>query len=228
MDKPKHRRVVLRANGARNKVTPSDEHIGSCEDLVPRTHFDGLPAMPSPVFTWQPGDVLLTSTPGHATSSNVTRHRHHAARQMSAWEHRPSSSSSGDSDEVFVPRTTSSAPQPDADNRAPPLERSARSRRKASTLRHDKHTPSSARTNVPSTPTSLYSTLTDGSLNSSIHMPLLTSSLRKGGSKPSVDTQWERGGHEELEAYFPDHQVRIFTATWNMHEERVRGSGYIP
>eukprot|EP00731_Ephydatia_muelleri_P036812 Em0329g3a len=50
--------------------------------------------------------------------------------------------------------------------------------------------------------------------------PLLTSSLRKGGSKPSVGTQWERGGLEELEAYFPDHQVRIFTATWNMHEER--------
>eukprot|EP00731_Ephydatia_muelleri_P023944 Em0016g215a len=122
-----------------------------------------------------------------------------------------------------LPRMASSVPTPrragDAE-RASSLERRARSRHKTSAS--DKHTPPPVRSraNAPSTPTSLQSTLTDGSLNSSLHMPLLTSSLRKGGSKPSVGTQWERGGLEELEAYFPDHQVRIFTATWNMHEER--------
>lgn len=225
MDKPKHRRVVLKSNGSRNKVTPSDEHNRSYEDLLPRTHFDGLPAMPSPVFTWQPNDVLLSSTPGRSASSNTTPRRPHTV-QTSAWERRASSSSSGNSDEVFVPRMASSVPTPrragDAE-RASSLERRARSRHKTSAS--EKHTPPPVRShaNAPSTPTSLQSTLTDGSLNSSLHMPLLTSSLRKGGSKPSVGTQWERGGLEELEAYFPDHQVRIFTATWNMHEERVRG-----
>ena len=222
----------------KNKVTPY-ENVGSCEDLVPRTHFDGLPTMPSPVFTWRPSDVVSSSTPGHFSSSNVTPRRPHTVR-TDAWDRRPSSSSSsGDSDDVFVPRMASSAPVPvragDATDGAPTLDRSARWRRKESIQLCDKHTPPSARSrsranvpaNVPSTPTSLQSSLTDGSLSSSIHAPLLTSSLRKGGSKPSVDTKWERGGVEQLETYFPDHLIRIFTATWNMHEERVRGYGYI-
>ena len=226
MDKPKHRRVVLKSNGSRNRITPSDEHTRSYEDLIPRTHFDGLPAPPSPVLTWQPNDVLLSSTPGRSTLSNTTPRGPNTV-QTSAWERRGSSSSSGNSDEVFVPRMASSVPMPlragEAERAALSLERrSARSRRKTSAS--DKHTPpppARSRANAPSTPNSLQSTVTDGSLNSSLHMPLLTSSLRKGGSKPSVGTQWERGGIEEMEVYFPDHQVRIFTATWNMHEERV-------
>jgi len=27
---------------------------------------------------------------------------------------------------------------------------------------------------------------------------------------------------EEMERYFPDRQIGIFVATWNMHEEKVR------
>ena len=26
---------------------------------------------------------------------------------------------------------------------------------------------------------------------------------------------------EEMECYFPDHQIGVFVATWNMHEEKV-------
>lgn len=220
MDKPKHRRVVLRSNGGKNKVAPSDDHAGSFEELLPRTHFDGLPAMPSPVFSWQPKDVLLTSTPGGSGLPNTTPRRPHTV-EMGVRERRlSSSSSSGDSDEVFRPRMASSIPTPirngDVD-KAPLSYKSARSRRKTSV--RDGHTPTSvsSRANAPATPSSLPS---EGSLNSSLHVPLLTSSLRKGGIVPSVDTQWERGGLDELEAYFPDHRVRIFTATWNMHEER--------
>eukprot|EP00731_Ephydatia_muelleri_P037490 Em0484g8a len=152
MDKPKHRRVVLKSNGSRNKVTPSDEHNRSYEDLLPRTHFDGLHGDALPCLTWQPNDVLLSSTPGRSASSNTTPRRPHTV-QTSAWERRASSSSSGNSDEVFVPRMAS------------------RSRRRAG-------------------------------------LGTQKGRLRSRG-EPVLDTR--------LSA---KEAVRIFTATWNMHEER--------
>ena len=63
-----------------------------------------------------------------------------------------------------------------------------------------------------------------GSLNSTVSLtlaPLLTTRLRKGGKRPSVDTRWESRGGEQLEAFFPNRHIRVLVATWNMQEEKV-------
>ena len=72
---------------------------------------------------------------------------------------------------------------------------------------------------------SLFST-TRGSLDStsttsSSLAPLLTSSLRKGGARPSGATTWEFDGEAQLEGCFPDRHIRVYTATWNMQEQKV-------
>lgn len=67
----------------------------------------------------------------------------------------------------------------------------------------------------------LLSTSSFNSTLSSTLAPLLTTSLRKGGTRPSVDTQWEFDGERQLEGFFPNRHVRVFAGTWNMHEEKV-------
>ena len=59
------------------------------------------------------------------------------------------------------------------------------------------------------------------SLNSTSVGPLLTSSLRKGGTRPSAETNWDFGGERQLESCFPDRHVRVFVVTWNMYEGKV-------
>lgn len=54
--------------------------------------------------------------------------------------------------------------------------------------------------------------------------PLLTASARKGGRIPSADTDWSFDGQTQLESIFPDKQISIYIATWNMHNEKVRVS----
>jgi len=51
--------------------------------------------------------------------------------------------------------------------------------------------------------------------------PLLTASARKGGRIPSADTNWSFDGESQLENIFPDKQISIYIATWNMHNEKV-------
>lgn len=51
--------------------------------------------------------------------------------------------------------------------------------------------------------------------------PLLTASARKGGRIPSADTDWSFDGELQLESIFPDKQISIYLATWNMHNEKV-------
>ena len=51
--------------------------------------------------------------------------------------------------------------------------------------------------------------------------PLLTASARKGGRIPSADTDWSFDGRSQLESLFPDKQISIYIATWNMHNEKV-------
>ena len=51
--------------------------------------------------------------------------------------------------------------------------------------------------------------------------PLLTASARKGGRIPSADTNWSFDGELQLENVFPDKQISIYVATWNMHNEKV-------
>ena len=51
--------------------------------------------------------------------------------------------------------------------------------------------------------------------------PLLTTNLRKGGTRPSADVSWDCDGESVLENFFPDRHVRVFVVTWNMHEEKV-------
>ena len=51
--------------------------------------------------------------------------------------------------------------------------------------------------------------------------PLLTASARKGGRIPSADTDWSFDGELQLENVFPDKQISIYVATWNMHNEKV-------
>ncbi len=75
-------------------------------------------------------------------------------------------------------------------------------------------------------PTNLHSTsssnaLSTNSFASSTIAPLLTSRLRKGGRRPSVDTHWDTSGEEQLESCVPDRHIRVFVTTWNMHEEKV-------
>ena len=59
------------------------------------------------------------------------------------------------------------------------------------------------------------------SLNSTSIGPLLTTSLRKGGTMPSAETRWEFDGERQLESCFPDRHARIFVVTWNMCEGKV-------
>ena len=51
--------------------------------------------------------------------------------------------------------------------------------------------------------------------------PLLTASARKGGRIASADTDWSFDGELQLENIFPDKQLSIYIATWNMHNEKV-------
>ena len=51
--------------------------------------------------------------------------------------------------------------------------------------------------------------------------PLLTASARKGGRFASADTDWSFDGESQLENIFPDKQISIYIATWNMHNEKV-------
>ena len=51
--------------------------------------------------------------------------------------------------------------------------------------------------------------------------PLLTASARKGGRIASADTDWSFDGELQLENVFPDKQISIYIATWNMHNEKV-------
>lgn len=78
----------------------------------------------------------------------------------------------------------------------------------------------------PNRTSQLLSTDTISSVSSSTVAPLLTSQLRKGGRRPSVDTKWDFSGEEQLESCFPDRHIRVFVTTWNMHEEKV--SGLVP
>ena len=59
------------------------------------------------------------------------------------------------------------------------------------------------------------------SLNSTFFGPLLTTDLRKGGRRPSVNTSWVFDGQRQLESCFLDGHAKVFVATWNMHEEKV-------
>lgn len=65
----------------------------------------------------------------------------------------------------------------------------------------------------------LFST-TDSILSATI-TPLLTSSLRKGGRKPSVGTCFDFDADGQLESCFPDRHLRVFIVTWNMQEQKV-------
>ena len=65
----------------------------------------------------------------------------------------------------------------------------------------------------------LFST-TDSILSAAI-TPLLTSSLRKGGRKPSMDTCFDFDAEGQLESCFPDRHLRVFIVTWNMQEQKV-------
>ena len=43
----------------------------------------------------------------------------------------------------------------------------------------------------------------------------------------SAQTARTRSGNflkEEMERYLPDHQIGVFVATWNMHEEKLKVS----
>lgn len=51
--------------------------------------------------------------------------------------------------------------------------------------------------------------------------PLLTASARKGGRIPSAYTDWSFDGESQLENIFPDKQISVYIATWNMHNEKV-------
>lgn len=50
---------------------------------------------------------------------------------------------------------------------------------------------------------------------------LLTTQLRKGGTLPSVETDWECDGVAVLEGILPDRELTVFVGTWNMHERKV-------
>lgn len=50
--------------------------------------------------------------------------------------------------------------------------------------------------------------------------PLLTASARKGGRIPSADTNWSFDGESQLENIFPEKQISVYIATWNMHNEK--------
>ena len=52
--------------------------------------------------------------------------------------------------------------------------------------------------------------------------PLLTKSMRKGGSIPSANTDWGCDNISLLESILPDGVLKIFIGSWNMHEEKVK------
>lgn len=52
--------------------------------------------------------------------------------------------------------------------------------------------------------------------------PLLTTQMRKGGTLPSINTNWECDGEALLESAFPERELTVFVGTWNMQEHKVR------
>ncbi len=87
------------------------------------------------------------------------------------------------------------------------------------------HSTSSSNTSSRQDTVRLLSSDSMTSTGSSWVTPLLTSLLRKGGRRPSVDTRWDLSGEDQLESCFPDKHIRVFVATWNMHEEKVSEQG---
>lgn len=74
---------------------------------------------------------------------------------------------------------------------------------------------------IPLNSTSPFDTHSTFSSLSSPLSPLLTKSMRKGGSIPSANTDWGCDNISLLESILPDGVLKIFIGSWNMHEEKT-------